>query len=324
MSARVVRGKQGPDVLHLSFDRKVSPTATYQASRGRWVPTVPNSFGLPSGDTCPGLTSFCASCYAARNEQSAGVRSAVEHNLRLLRWTSIACKATLIHEMLCRYEAHADAAAIPADQRMFRIHWDGDFYSDGYAHAWHAAILLHPDVAFWTYTRSFRPWCNVVPILADLPNLALYLSIDADNAADAAAVLADHPTVRAAGCAEDYQRARALLPPRDQPAIICPENVGRIGLTNEYGRGACVTCRVCPDDRRDILFSTSHREDASVPVRITPRRQPPAVLPPAEVVCGNPACGATFTQERRRGRPRVYCDSDCRYEAYNIARKATA
>lgn len=33
MPTRVVRGKQGPDVLHLSFDRKVSPLATYQASR---------------------------------------------------------------------------------------------------------------------------------------------------------------------------------------------------------------------------------------------------------------------------------------------------
>lgn len=322
---RVTRGRQPRDVLHLSFDRKVSPTGTYQASRGRWIPNVPNSFGLPSGDSCPGMTSFCDSCYAARNEQSAGVRDAVEHNLRMLQAAADpTAMFVLIREMIQRYVAHADAAKIPPEHRMFRIHWDGDFYSVQYAIVWDAVIAMHPDISFWAYTRSFRDPVNVVPVLADRSNLALYLSVDADNAAAAASVAAEYPSVRLAGCAEDYQHARALLPDREQSAVICPENIGRLELTNEHGVGACVTCRICPDDRRDILFSTSHREDAAVPVAITPRHRPPVVLRPTETVCENPACGHVIVQRTGAGRPRKYCDEACRHEAYNIARSVTA
>lgn len=319
MARRVVRGKQPAGELHLSFDRKVSPTATYQKSRDRWIPTVPNSFGLPSGDSCPGMTSFCGSCYASRSEQSAGVRAAVEHNLRLLQATDLDGMTDLLDRMLDRYEEHADAAAIPTHQRMFRIHWDGDFYSVEYAEAWREVILRHPHVAFWTYTRSFRAPVDVVPSLIGLPNLALYLSIDADNAADASAALA-LPDVLAAGCAVDYQTARALLPDRpSRAAVPCPENTGRIGLSDENGTGACVTCRICPDARRDILFSTSHREDASVPLPRPRRAEPAGPLhgPPAPTECPNPTCDGHVHQRLGPGRPRTYCTDACRADAYH-------
>lgn len=81
---KIVRGRQPAGALHLSFDRKVSPTGTWQESRRRWIPTTPNSFGLPSGSTCPGATEFCESCYGAASEQSAGVAELLERNRRLL------------------------------------------------------------------------------------------------------------------------------------------------------------------------------------------------------------------------------------------------
>lgn len=314
---RVIRGQQPADELHLSFDRKVSPYATYQASRDRWIPTVPNSFGLPSGDSCPGMTSFCASCYAARNEQSGGVRELVEHNLRLLRAADLTGMVALLDHMIGRYESHADAAGIPANERIFRIHWDGDFFSNTYAAAWLVVVRRHPDIAFWTYTRSFRPPVDVIATLTDVPNLAVYLSVDADNAADAAVVVARYgDRVKVAVCAEDYQTGRAILP--DRNPVVCPENAGRIGLTNEHGTGACVTCRLCPDDRRDILFSTSHRENAAVPVAVVrKRRSPQPRVVTTSTVCEGPGCDETIVRTGQRGRPRVYCSDGCRIAAYH-------
>jgi hypothetical protein len=308
----VVRGRQPPGELHLSFDRKVSPAATYQASRNRWIPTIPNSFGLPSGDSCPGMTSFCAACYASGSEQSAGVRELVERNLRLLRDAgTVDAMFVLLDRMVGRYVDHADRAGVPPGQRMFRIHWDGDFFSTGYAAAWATVIARHPDIAFWCYTRSFAPPVDVVPTLAGIENLALYLSVDADNAAAAQAQTVAHPDVRVALCAVDYETARGLIPPRDQTPVVCPENAGRIGLSNSDGVGACVTCRLCPDDRRDILFSTSHVESVAIPVAapVRVRTTPNGVA--LGTVCRNPACDTFVPRRPGRGRPRLYCDT-CR------------
>lgn len=309
----VTRGQQPEGELHLSFDRKVSPRAVYQASRRRWIATIPNSFGLPSGDSCPGMTSFCASCYASRSEQSAGVRALVERNLRTLQAADgTDGMAALLARMIDRYETHADQVDVPADDRMFRIHWDGDFFSVEYAQAWARVIRAHPGVAFWTYTRSFGPPVDVVDVLAGIDNLALYLSVDADNAERAAQVTAARPDVRLALCAVDYQTARALHPPRGLTPVPCPENTGRVGLTDDHGVGACVTCRICPDDRRDIMFATSHRESVAVPVPSPTRRQTGAVD------CLNPDCANTVPRYAARGRPRLYCSTQCRWQVSRL------
>lgn len=314
MAVRVVRGQQSDDQLKLSFDRKVSPTGTWQESRARWIPTTPNSFGLPAGDSCPGKTEFCTSCYAQRSEQSAGVAELVDHNLALLRAAgTVDAMTDLLDEMIWRYRQHALAAGHGPPERLFRIHWDGDFYSIDYARAWATVIDANDDVQFWAYTRSFVEPVNVVPVLADLDNLALYLSIDAANAAAAREVMAAHPGVLAALCGPDYQRARALAP--DLGAVVCPENVGRIPLMAK-GAGACVTCRLCPDSRRSILFSTSHLEDASVPVKIRRPDPAPGEAEPQQWPCGNPECETTITwTPGTRGRPPEYCRRRCQTRA---------
>ena len=38
--------------------------------------------------------------------------------------------------------------------KLFRIHWDGDFFSDLYAAAWKETILANPDVQFWVDRKS--------------------------------------------------------------------------------------------------------------------------------------------------------------------------
>lgn len=255
--------------LKLSRDRKVSPRGWQQnggVRPGRWIPTIRNSFGLPSGVSCPGRTKFCESCYAANTEQSKGVLTAMEHNYRLLlEAETVAGMTVLIREMIGRYLAQCRALRLPAADRVFRIHWDGDFFSTDYARAWANVITGCPGIAFWTYTRSFGLPVNVVPILSGIPNLALYLSVDEQNVIDAQPY-ANVFTVNFAFSAADYEHARLLSARLNGQAVKCPENAGKMPLMSN-GRGACVDCRLCVDGRKDVLFATSHRE-VKVKVRV--------------------------------------------------------
>jgi len=307
------------DKLKLSRDRKVAPLGIYQPSRRRWLATIHNSFGLPSGTSCPGATEFCRSCYASRSEQSAGVRAAVEYNLRVLQAAGTVDAMTgLLDEMIGRFDRAATRAALPPELRLFRIHWDGDFFSVDYARAWATVIDRHRDIQFWAYTRSFRPPVDVVAEFVGLPNLALYLSVDAENAPDAEAVRARHPGVRLALCAVDYSTARALVPGHD--AVACPENNRRLSLMDD-GVGACVTCRLCPDDRRDVMFATSHRESAAVPVPLPVRANAAIVAP--ERPCAHPDCSNTLPPHPtgRRGRVPSYCSRSCQTSAYQLRQR---
>lgn len=341
----MIRGQQSGRWLKLSYDRKVSPRGWRQTkARDRWVPTVPNSFGLPAGTTCPGLTGFCRSCYAARAHNSANVQELVEHNLRLLqRAGTVGAMAALLGEMMGRYDHEADRQGLDERERIFRIHWDGDFWSAGYAEAWVAALAVVPHVKAWAYTRSFVPALNVVPVLADVPNLTLYLSVDAENARYAGPVLAAHPRVLVAACAEDYRHARQLVPEgRRRAPITCPENdsVKGLPLVGDDGVGACASCRVCPDARRDIMFATSHREDAHVTAVGAPRRRPAVFHPkpglataplaveqhppiPGLPECANPACRNSVPRGGGPGRPASYCRPQCR-KLHILARRRSS
>jgi hypothetical protein len=263
MSERFKRGAQSSDDLRLSLVRKVSQEGWFQESAKRWVPQDPNALGLlaGAGNSCPGETKFCKSiCYAKNSENGSGVRALVTANLALLREAEdIHAMKALLVDMISRYVAESQRIGIASNDHVFRIHWDGDFFSEDYARAWKMAMAEFPDVLFWVYTRSFVEPVDVVPELYGIPNLALYLSVDEYNV-DAAYELrnGDFPDLRFAFCAEDYKRARAL--DRERAGIICPENIGRLALM-ENGMGACVTCGICPQARRDIYFSTSHVED---------------------------------------------------------------
>jgi hypothetical protein len=155
----------------------------------------------------------------------------------------------------------ADVARFPQATRLFRIHWDGDFFSVPYARAWREVILSNSDVRFWAYTRSFTPACDVVSILADVPNLSLYLSVDRDNTELARAVAARYPRVRIAAMAPTAADCRVLLKSVDRPAGVCPETTRKIPLVVGSGDavGACEFCRLCVSGKADIGFSVLRR-----------------------------------------------------------------
>jgi hypothetical protein len=173
--------------------------------------------------------------------------------------------ADKLRDLILNYTEQADKLKMAKESRIFRIHWDGDFFSTDYANAWRSVIEENPEIKFWTYTRSFQPEVNVVPILANLENLVLYLSVDHQNIDYAQQALADNPEAHVAYLVDYYEDAEALIKKlgRDcgHRTIPCPENVTKdngerkLPLITEEG-GACRKCKYCFDKNEchDVVF----------------------------------------------------------------------
>lgn len=248
-------------ILKRSADRKVTNGVSPNGKTAK----LANSFGLPSGRafSCPGATSVCERvCYAGKLERIyKGVSALLLHNWEALREASLSDTADMLQNMINAFSADCDAEdarrarkGIAPVERAFRIHWDGDLFSAAYTEAWSLVIAANPEVRFWIYTRSFE----YVPILAGLPNLSLYLSVDSANRADAIACRVRNPWAQVAWLDETFADGRASIPVSDSRVYPCPENAGRIPLVSEKG-SACMRCGICPDGRGDVLFSIRKR-----------------------------------------------------------------
>jgi hypothetical protein len=276
------------DALRISKDRKISPGVSY-ASSGKSFRVLPNAFGLPAGpaDSCPGATHACTDvCYAGRLELAyTSLHRMLAHNLRLLR--ACADDVPAMTELIVPLVADFLTAVTNWQRRhgrpvakVFRIHWDGDFFSMPYAEAWREVVRRFPDVAFWTYTRSFTDRLDVVPTLYGLPNLTLYLSVDRNNQRDARRVLAKYPDVHVSVLAGTVAGGKVLYTAlTGKSAIPCPEKVGKLPLVTSSGEGACVTCGLCVFGRKGVVFPAVR---GALPATYPPERalQPPQVPPP--------------------------------------------
>lgn len=242
--------------LKRSNDRKVTNSATPNGKQSN----IANAFGLPAGAqfSCPGMTNTCGKvCYAGRIEKAyKAVMTNLMHNYNLLTSTDFDGQIHLLNEMIREFRADCVKKGAP---KAFRIHWDGDFYSREYASAWAYVIQINPDIQFWVYTRSFTPVCNVIDILADIPNLALYLSVDVDNEEWAKVILAEYPSVMIASLSDTMDNAAIVITDirgDNKPGAKCPELIKAIPLISVKG-GACITCQLCPMGKADIRFAST-------------------------------------------------------------------
>lgn len=224
--------------LKLSGDRKVAPIVTKSGS----VP-VKNSFGLPAGReyACPGATSACEEvCYAGKLERiRPSVRALLTHNFALLTSTDYQGKVDLLDEAVSTFEAQATKRGV---EKVFRIHWDGDFFDDEYVSAWEAVITRHTETKFWAYTRVE----SAIRALATLPNLSIYYSGDRENVSTALQLQSEGYKV--AMLAPTFDSARELV----GRGAMCPEIRGQVDLAK-----ACVTCGICLKGNVNVLFSSS-------------------------------------------------------------------
>jgi len=234
-----------------SKDRKV----TNAVSPNGKTATIANTFGLPAGKafSCPGATSVCESvCYAGKLEKLfKGVKVNLLHNWDLLKDADTETMTALLADMINDFSADCEKKSAP---KLFRIHWDGDFFNDDYTQAWKSVITNNPDIQFWVYTRVK----SAALILKDIPNLSLYYSTDSENKSIGVTLKTDHG-VKLAYLAKNFEVGQA-----DMKAMIgkvgakCPENKKAIPLISTKG-SACVSCSLCVYSKSDIVFSATKK-----------------------------------------------------------------
>lgn len=232
--------------LKRSNDRKVTNLATPNGKRS----AIANTFGLPSGKqySCPYATSICEKvCYAGKLEKMyTSVREVLLHNWNLLRNASIAEMTDLLFDMVNEFRNECENKGV---DKLFRIHWDGDFFNAEYTEAWRYVVTCSDDIQFWVYTRN----PDAARALRNIPNLSLYYSADAENWEFAP------KGVKIAYLGDTFDLAKqAMLAMTGKPGAACPEQLKRIPLISEKG-GACAVCRLCIDGKSDIRFSISKR-----------------------------------------------------------------
>jgi hypothetical protein len=237
--------------LKRSFDRKVANLVTKNGKQA----AIANTFGLPAGKdfSCPGATSVCESvCYAGKLEKLfKGVKTNLLHNWELLKDADQKTMEKLLSAMIDEFVIDCNKKDAP---KLFRIHWDGDFFNDTYTNAWKNIILNNTDIKFWVYTRVH----SAAVTLKGIPNLSLYYSTDSENKEIGVSLKKDHG-VRLAYLAKNFAIGQADMKELfNRPGAKCPENLKSIPLISNAG-SACVSCGLCVYSKSDIVFSSSKK-----------------------------------------------------------------
>lgn len=237
--------------LKRSNDRKTANLANTQGDQSK----IKNAFGLPAGKefSCPGETSVCGKiCYGKNIERYLpSVGRLLMHNWELVSTSRFDDLVIMLDDMITEFTKECDKHSAP---KLFRIHWDGDFFSLTYTHAWASVIAAHPDVQFWAYTRNHLAASYLAG--RNLSNLGLYFSADKDNHALAQSLRDEHG-IRLATLADTFDEAKSLhMGMTGKPVGKCPEVAGRIPLITTNG-GACMSCALCPTAKTDITFSVT-------------------------------------------------------------------
>ncbi len=237
--------------LKRSNDRKVTNLVTKNGKQS----AIANTFGLPAGKaySCPGATSICESvCYAGKLEKVyKGVRAVLLHNWELLRNADEPTMVDLIENMIIDFKKDCDKKNA---EKLFRIHWDGDFFNDTYTRAWQYVILNNTDIQFWVYTRVK----SAALMLNNISNLSLYYSTDDDNK-EIAFDLKTNSKIRLAYLGKTFSATENTMKElTGKPGAKCPENMKSIPLISSNG-SACVSCGLCVYGKADIRFSASKK-----------------------------------------------------------------
>ena len=238
-------------MLKRSMDRKVTNSVSPNGKTAR----IANTFGLPAGKafSCPGATNTCETvCYAGKLERVyKGVKEVLLHNWNLLKEADHDTMCTLLSEMIDDFRKDCDKKEA---EKLFRIHWDGDFFSTDYAFAWKHVILNNPDIQFWVYTRV----ATAAEMLKGIDNLSLYYSTDKDNKEIAITLRKEHG-IKLAYLADTFAIGQADLKVMlGKPGAKCPENKKAIPLIDKDG-SACVKCSLCVYNKADIVFSAKKK-----------------------------------------------------------------
>jgi len=237
---------KGVILLKLSTDRKVTNSVTKSGGA-----RIANTIGLPAGPegACTHATEVCeVICYGKQSEkQYVNVSALLQHNFDLLRGADLPTMIGLLSDAVEQFVSQSMKWGAPL---LFRVHWDGDFFSPRYTLAWIKVMERFQEVTFWVYTRV--PGSAIMLHKRRLNNLSLYFSADRANIKTARFLKAQHG-IRLAYLGTTFEDAAEALP----GAVRCPENNGALSGTkpDPVKGSACVQCGLCIYGRRDVLFA---------------------------------------------------------------------
>ena len=143
--------------LERSNDRKVA-NAVKVSAKGVASPRIKNAWGMLAGPngSCTDATEFCIEhCYAGEESNGSekifpSVKALVTRNYEAMRDATLDEQVIMLGTMIDDFSAECEKYSAP---KLFRIHWDGDFFSATYTAAWAQVIKAHAEVQFWAYTR---------------------------------------------------------------------------------------------------------------------------------------------------------------------------
>lgn len=233
--------------LKRTADRKVTNSVTKSGNV-----RIANSFSLPAGISCPGMTPYCDSiCYAGRLEkQYPAFYNSVLHNYNVLNGLRGPDMVVLLTEMVGAFVSESNKVGAP---KIFRIHADGDFFSMEYTAAWIDVMNRFNNVQFWVYTRIPE---SAIAISLWVRNCSVYFSADKDNVLTALKLWEEFG-IKIAMVADTFAEAKELMP-IGAKSVRCPENNKSIPLIDPKG-SACKRCGLCVFERNNVLFSKTKR-----------------------------------------------------------------
>ncbi|MCK5016682.1 MAG: hypothetical protein KAS32_06355 [Candidatus Peribacteraceae bacterium] len=175
-------------------------------------------FSLPAGKTCKGSTELCRKyCYAlAPQKMFAAVMNKRDRNFQESK------KSNFVKRVCTDLEGY--------NQKYFRIHDSGDFYSQAYLNKWFEIAKLNPKIKFLAFTKNFKLDYSERP-----KNLKIIYSVFPDSK--------NVPRGRKAFTIVTYKTFTGENP--------------NVGKAKECG-GHCNDCLICFDTNHNVYFNV-HR-----------------------------------------------------------------
>jgi len=269
--------------LKPSGNRKLSPVIRKKkGSRNAGEPLVHNSHGTLSSH-CRFTTPFCEGCYAKDAENYPSVVNLLTHNTELVEQSVPHRLLNLFDNLLMNAHIEMEKHNVPVEERMFRVHWDGDIGTEAEFVAWNR-VAGWWDMQVFLYTRA-HPIVSKALLneMSWADNFVVYLSVDKHNIASAKAVkqLDKQDRIRMAFCGETWEETLAVAGqfPDQRKGARCPELTGKIDMIvwdsdpDEWesrktdaeqagkklpalkGKGACVACNMCPRGINNVRFA---------------------------------------------------------------------
>lgn len=239
--------------LATSKDRKVANVVTANGKQA----AISNTFGLANGKefSCVEATEYCEKiCYAGKLENLfKGVGAQMLANWNALNGATFDEMLYMLEGIIAKFVSESRKRDA---EMIYRIHWDGDFFSMDYINAWIAIIREYGMVQFWVYTRNSTAAVRLHK--AGLSNLSLYFSADPNNE-PIAHMLNRTYGIRIAAVAETFTESQAMVERiTGRVGAKCPEQTGQIPLISANG-SACATCGLCVRNKANISFSRSKK-----------------------------------------------------------------